>query len=121
MSRRFNKDEVKIKIRSSDRPFPPLPEGADRIMLLRAERGGPRDSVVGCRVDPADLEAIDMLVEAGLLSSRSEAAAWLIRQGVQAQKALLDELSDTVAQIRKLREDAKAKVGKLVEEENAST
>jgi hypothetical protein len=72
-------------------------------------------------VDTSDLEAIDMLVEAGLRFNRSEAAAWLIHQGVATQKALLDEVRATVAQIRKLREDARAKVGKLVTDEPEST
>ncbi|MBI4493454.1 MAG: hypothetical protein HY690_11755 [Chloroflexi bacterium] len=94
------------------RPLPPPPPGAD-IMFMHATPGGPRDTVVACRVDAADLEAIDMLVEAGLRSSRSDAAAWLIRQGVVAQKALLDEVRDTVAQIRKLREEARKKAGEL--------
>lgn len=98
-------------------PLPDLPDEADRVMFFRRVPGGPRDTVVACRVDTSDLEAIDMLVEAGLRSSRSEAAAWLIHQGVVAQKALLDEVRDTVAQIRKLREEAQAKVGKLLAEE----
>ena len=120
MSNRPDEERIRVKIRSSD-PSQPPPEGAEQFMLLRSGPGGTRDTVVGCRVEPADIEAIDTLVEAGLRSSRSDAAAWFIRQGVLAQRALLDEVKDTVAQIRKLREDAKAKAGKLVEEDSTST
>ncbi len=102
-------------------PLPGLPEDADHFFFIRRGPRGPRDTVVACRVDTNDLEAIDMLVEAGLRSSRSEAAAWLIHQGVATQKALLDEVRATVAQIRKLRDDARAKVGQLVTDEAEST
>jgi len=47
--------------------------------------------------------AIDALVEAGSRTTRSEAAAWLIHAGIDANKALLDTVYGTVAEIRRLR------------------
>jgi Arc/MetJ-type ribon-helix-helix transcriptional regulator len=70
---------------------------------------GPRDTVVGCRIDANDLEAIDLLIEAGIRATRSEAAAWFIREGIKAQRDLLDDTRGTVAEIRRLREHAQAK------------
>lgn len=67
-----------------------------------------KENVVACRVDSADLQAIDILVEAGIRPTRSEAAAWLIHAGIEAQQALLAELRSTVAEIRRLREQAQA-------------
>jgi hypothetical protein len=77
--------------------------------FLRRPEGGPRDAVVGCRVDAAELEAIDLLVEAGIRGTRSEAAAWFIREGIKAHQGLLDDTRATVAEIRRLREQAQAK------------
>jgi hypothetical protein len=67
-----------------------------------------RDVVVGCRVSAADLEAIDLLVEAGIRATRSEAAAWFIREGITAHQGLLGDTRTTVAEIRRLRVQAQA-------------
>ena len=50
-----------------------------------------------------DLDAIDALVEAGVRNTRSDAAAWLIHAGIEANKALLEKVYGTVAEIRRLR------------------
>lgn len=72
------------------------------------EDGGPRSNVVMCRLDDASLGALDTLIEAGIRSTRSDAASWLIRSGIEANEGLFSTIEGTVAQIRKLREDAKA-------------
>lgn len=69
-------------------------------------RGGGRDNVVACRLDDADLAALDALVEAGVRTTRSDAAAWLIKAGLEVNQPLLDEVSGTVTEIRRLREEA---------------
>ena len=74
-----------------------------------AEDRLPRHSVVGCRVDAADLSIIDMMVEAGVRTTRSEAAAWFIHEGITAQHALVEEIRGTVAEIRRLRERVQAR------------
>ncbi|MYE54267.1 MAG: hypothetical protein F4X34_03610 [Chloroflexi bacterium] len=45
---------------------------------------GSRDNVVMVRVDKASLDRLDELVEAGIMGSRSEAAAFLIAEGIKA-------------------------------------
>jgi ATP-dependent Clp protease ATP-binding subunit ClpA len=67
-----------------------------------------KDNVVTCRVADRELEAIDVLVEAGICSTRSEAAAWLIRAGVGASQPLFDKVRLTIAEIRRLRKEAQA-------------
>lgn len=62
-----------------------------------------KSNVVACRIDKRDLEAIDALIEAGIRSTRSEAAAWLIHAGIEANKALFEKVEGTVAEIRRLR------------------
>ncbi len=68
----------------------------------------PRDNVVTCRVDDAALNAIDALVEAGIRSTRSDAAAWLIGSGIEANREFFAQVYSTVAEIRRLREKAQA-------------
>jgi ATP-dependent Clp protease ATP-binding subunit ClpA len=65
-----------------------------------------RNNVLMCRVSSLDLGAIDTLVEAGVSATRSEAAAWLIRAGIEGNKALFERLQSTVLEIRRLREQA---------------
>lgn len=62
-----------------------------------------KNNVVTCRIGGADLDAIDALVEAGIRTTRSDAAAWLIHAGVNANKDLLEKVYGTVAEIRRLR------------------
>ncbi|WP_165423868.1 Clp protease N-terminal domain-containing protein [Ktedonosporobacter rubrisoli] len=62
-----------------------------------------KGNVITCRINDQDLAAIDALVEAGVRTTRSEAAAWLIHVGIDANKALFDTVYGTVAEIRRLR------------------
>jgi hypothetical protein len=66
-----------------------------------------KDNVLTCRVDDADLAAIDILVEAGIRSTRSDAAQWLIHTGIAANKALFEKVEGTVGEIRRLRDEAR--------------
>lgn len=79
-------------------------QGALRSRL--AELGQAKDNVVTCRVDARDLAAIDTLIEAGIRSTRSDAAAWLIHAGIAAQADLFTRVTATVDQIRRLRQEA---------------
>jgi len=69
---------------------------------------GPKDNVVTCRVDDQSLNAIDALVEAGIRSTRSDAAAWLISSGIEANGEFFGQVFSTVTEIRRLREQAQA-------------
>jgi hypothetical protein len=69
---------------------------------------GPKDNVVTCRVDDHAVDAIDALVEAGIRSTRSDAAAWLIDSGIEANREFFTQVHSTVAEIRRLREKAQA-------------
>lgn len=71
-----------------------------------AEAATPKDNVITCRINDEDLAAIDTLIEAGIRTTRSDAASWLIHSGIHAQQELLAKVSDTVSQIRRLREEA---------------
>lgn len=79
----------------------------------RAARRSGRDNVVACRLDDQALQALDALVEAGVRSTRSDAAGWLIQVGLQVHSELLDEVADTVTEIRRLRDEASRKASRF--------
>src|SRR2546426_805025 len=68
-----------------------------------AEQSPPKSNVVTCRIDGRDLDAVDALIEAGIRSTRSDAAAWLIHAGIEANRPLFEKVYGTVAEIRHLR------------------
>jgi hypothetical protein len=73
-----------------------------------ADRLATRENAVTCRVGEDELAAIDMLVEAGIRSTRSDAAQWLIHAGIAANRPLFERVEGTVAEIRRLRGQAQA-------------
>ena len=69
---------------------------------------GPKNNVITCRLDDSTLNALDTLVEAGVRSTRSDAAAWLIGAGIEAHRPLIARVTATVEEIRRLRNEARA-------------
>ena len=57
------------------------------------------------RVDKDSLDKLDELVEAELARSRSEAAAFLISEGIKSREPLFDTIAAKVAEIRKAKEE----------------
>ncbi len=64
-----------------------------------------RDSVVMVRIDKESKDKLDELVDAGVVSSRSEAAAFLISEGIKARGPLFDKISAKIEEIRKAKEE----------------
>ena len=85
-----------------------------------SEASGPRDNVVSCRINDRDLEKIDMLIEAGIRSTRSDAASWLIHAGIAANRQLFERVQATVGEIRRLREEAQAMARGLLANEGTA-
>ena len=71
---------------------------------------GSRDNVVMVRVDKASLDRLDELVEAGIMSSRSEAAAFLIGEGVRARQPLFDRIGEKIQEIRRAKDELRQMV-----------
>lgn len=67
-----------------------------------------RDHVVMVRVNDESLRKLDALVQSGIFKSRSEAAAFLISEGVKAQSALFDRIEQKTAEIERLRSELKS-------------
>jgi Arc/MetJ-type ribon-helix-helix transcriptional regulator len=66
-----------------------------------------RDHVVMVRVNDDSLKSLDALVQTGIFKSRSEAAAFLISEGVKAQAPLFDRISERIKEIERLRTELK--------------
>ena len=74
----------------------------------------PRDNVVMVRTNKESLDRLDELVEGGIANSRSEAAAFLIAEGIKARQGLFDRISEKIDEIRKAKEELRL----LVDEED---
>ncbi len=72
-----------------------------------------RDNVVMVRVDDNSKSKLDELLDAGIVNSRSEAAAFLIAEGIKARSQLFDTISGKVEDIRNKKEELR----RLLEEE----
>lgn len=94
------------------------PEGEDaerikeKVLLRIGEKLEGRSNVVMTRLNDEDLKQIDALVEVEAFKSRSEAAAFFIKEGIQARKDLFLKVMPTVEKIRELKEQAKRSLAK---------
>jgi len=79
-----------------------------------------KSNVVACRIDGNDLDAIDMLVEVGIRTTRSDAASWLIHAGIEANRSVLESVQATVGEIRQLRTRAQAVAAQLLKTESTA-
>jgi hypothetical protein len=68
---------------------------------------GKRTNVVMVRVSQDSIDRLDDLVECGLTRSRSEAAAFLIGEGVKARKDLFGKIAEQTRVIRQAKERLK--------------
>lgn len=64
-----------------------------------------RDNVVMVRVDAESLARLDELVDAGIMGSRSEAAAFLISEGIKGRQPLFDRIAEKVQEIRRVKDE----------------
>lgn len=66
-----------------------------------------RDHVVMVRVNDDSLRQLDALVQSGIFKSRSEAAAFLISEGIKAQEPLFARITERIKEIERLRSELK--------------
>jgi Arc/MetJ-type ribon-helix-helix transcriptional regulator len=70
-----------------------------------------RDHVVMVRVNDEALKKIDALAQSGIFKSRSEAAAFLISEGVKAQADLFQRIEQKIGEIERLKSELRGIVG----------
>ena len=108
--------DVKLQIKSNipEGAIPPLPP---KFPIPPLPSPFPfhtgRSNVVASRIGDEELRSIDMMVEAGLFETRSEAVAYLVSEGVKARKDMLDKVASALEDIRKLRKEAEEQVSNL--------
>ena len=80
-----------------------------------------RDNVVMVRLNKESLGRLDDLVEASIVSSRSEAAAFLIGEGIKARSTLFERISVKTQEIRKAKQELRDLLDKEPVGDPAST
>lgn len=84
----------------------------EKVLRRLGEKLEGRGNVVMTRLNDDDLKQIDALVEVEIFKSRSEAAAFFIKEGIQARKDLFEKVMPTVEKIRELKEQARKSLSK---------
>ena len=85
----------------------------EKIMQRLDEKLEGRGNVVMTRLNDDDLKQMDALVEIDVFKSRSEAAAFFIKEGIRAREDLFQRVMPTVDKIRELKEEAKQSLGNI--------
>jgi len=67
-----------------------------------------RGNVLMVRVNDETLRHIDVLIQAGLFRTRSEAAAYLLHEGIRSKQEIFDRVSATAQEISRLRDEMRA-------------
>lgn len=96
---------------SAPPPLPPLPPLPSIHPLSAA-----RSNVIASRLGDEELQSIDMLIEAQLFTTRSEAVAYFVSEGIKARQDVLDKVSSALGEIRRIRNEAEEHVERLKEE-----
>ena len=111
MKEDIDEEEAEKKMRYVVKMCCPEGEDADKIkekvLMELGEKLEGRSNVVMTRLNDHDLKKIDALVEIEAFKSRSEAAAFFIKEGIQARKDLFTKVMPTVDKIRELKNQAK--------------
>jgi hypothetical protein len=89
-------------------PVPPIPP----IPPMHSISTG-RANVVASRIGDEELRLIDMLIEAAIFNTRSEAVAYLVSEGIKARRDTFEKVSSSLEEIRKTRKEAEEQVEKL--------
>jgi Arc/MetJ-type ribon-helix-helix transcriptional regulator len=82
---------------------------------------GPRGNVVMVRLGNEAVARLDQLVEASLFGSRSEAAAFLVGAGIQAQENLFEKIGRQSGEIQRLRRELRETALKTLRNSTKST
>jgi hypothetical protein len=92
-------------------PMPPMPHIIPMPSLPLMP--GVRSNVVASRIGDEELKTIDMLIEAGLFETRSEAVAYMVNEGMKARKDVVNKVTSALEDIRKLRIETDEQIASL--------
>jgi Arc/MetJ-type ribon-helix-helix transcriptional regulator len=71
-----------------------------------------RDLNVTVHLSEEAMRSIEMLVQAGIFATRSEAAAYLIGEGIAARRDLFEQVTEKIIQIEKLKSELRSLTGR---------
>ncbi|MDK6028934.1 hypothetical protein QPL79_06120 [Ignisphaera sp. 4213-co] len=74
--------------------------------------------VVSARIGRSELEIIDKLIDIGVFRSRSEAVAYFVKRGIEANKELIEKALESAKKIKELQESIKKEFQGLGKEED---
>lgn len=75
-----------------------------------------RNNTLMVRINQETLNKIDQLVETEIFSSRSEAAAFLLSEGIKRQEPLFKKLKDSTEKIKDIRNSMKGIIAEELKE-----
>jgi Arc/MetJ-type ribon-helix-helix transcriptional regulator len=87
-----------------------LPGQIGRVIESAQTAIANRANAITIHVDDESQRRIDGLVEAGIFKNRSEAAAYLVAEGIKARGAVFSIIDAKVAEIERLRSEVRAVV-----------
>ncbi|MGB9758376.1 MAG: hypothetical protein ACP5IT_01135 [Thermoproteota archaeon] len=82
--------------------------------ISKVQVGGPSVVVSSIRLPETDLKLIDALVDAGIFKSRNEGIVFFAHRGIESSKEWLVKVKEKLDEIRKLQEEAKAELEKII-------
>jgi hypothetical protein len=104
-----NQVEVEVEVTEEKAKSQSAGEGVGRaitnIMDTLEAALTARGNTVMVRVNDEALAKLDMLVASGICSSRSEAAAFLLQQGIESSAPLFARIGDVTGQITAMRQE----------------
>jgi len=80
----------------------------------KAWTGVPSAIVSSVRLPQADLGLIDTLANAGIFKSRNEGIAFFAHRGIEASEDWLNKVKEKLADIKKLQEETKREIDKVI-------
>lgn len=94
-------------------PMPPMPKVIPMPAIPQINITNPRSNVVASRIGDEELKTIDMLIEAGLFETRSEAVAYTVSEGIKARRDIISKVTSALEEIRKLRKETNEQIASL--------
>ena len=75
--------------------------------LVEEARTINRQTVISVRLDDESARRLGQLIEAGICRTRSEAVAYLTREGIKARQELFGKIDEKIGEIQRIRESLK--------------
>ncbi|MEZ0346804.1 MAG: hypothetical protein ABWK01_09650 [Infirmifilum sp.] len=74
----------------------------------------PSTIISSVRLPQADLNVIDLLVEAGIFKSRNEGIAFFVHKGIESSRDWLEKVRSKIEEIKKLQEETRKELEQLL-------